>query len=110
LRSNVAGDAAGERELAEEAPQALFVLGDVRIDLTVRAFHVDVGQGSRSPVARARDVHRVERARLDNAVEVDIDEVQARRGAPVAQQPGLDVLQGQRLPQQWIIEQVDLTD
>jgi hypothetical protein len=41
---------------------------------------------------------------------MDVDEVLARGGAPVAQEAGLDVLEPERLPQQRVVQQVDLTD
>ena len=44
------------------------------------------------------------------AVEVGVDEVQARRRAPVAEQARLDVLGLQRLAEQRIVEQIDLAD
>ena len=59
-------------------------------------------------MAGARDVDRVQVARLDLPVEVRVDEVQARRGAPVAEQPRLDVLVAQRLAHQRVVEQIDL--
>jgi hypothetical protein len=61
-------------------------------------------------VARAGYKDRVEVARLDDAVHVRVHEVQARRGAPVAEQPRLDVLKGQRLAQERVVQQVDLAD
>ena len=56
------------------------------------------------------DVDHVEVARLDDPVQVDVDEVQPRRRAPVAEQPRLDVLQRERLLQQRIVEEIDLPD
>src|SRR5207248_4752878 len=47
---------------------------------------------------------------LDDPVEVDVDEIQSRRRAPVAQQPGLDVLALQRLLQQGIVVKINLAD
>ena len=55
-------------------------------------------------------IDRVEVARLDDAVQVRVDEVQPGRRAPVAEQPRLDVLEPQRLAQQRVVEQVDLAD
>src|SRR5439155_19012257 len=47
---------------------------------------------------------------LDDAVEVDVDEVEARHRAPVAQQPGLHVPALERFLEQRVVEQVDLAD
>ena len=41
---------------------------------------------------------------------MDVDEAQTGRGAPVAEQPRLDVLRPQRLAQQRVLLQVDLAD
>ena len=49
-------------------------------------------------------------ALLDDPVEMDIDEVEARRRAPMAEQARLDVLDLQRLAQQRIGQQIDLAD
>jgi hypothetical protein len=46
----------------------------------------------------------------DQAVEMDVDEVEAGGGPPVAEEPRLDVLSLQRLFQQRIVLQVDLAD
>jgi len=42
------------------------------------------------------------------AVQVHVDEAEARRGSPVSQQPGFDVFRPQRLAQQRILLQIDL--
>ena len=44
----------------------------------------------------------------NDSIQMRVDEIDARRGSPVPQQPRLDVLQGERLAQQRIVEQVDL--
>ena len=59
LRGGVAGDAARERELAEEPPQAFLVPADLRVELAVSAFEVRVRDDARPAVAGARDVDRV---------------------------------------------------
>ena len=54
LGRDVARDPARERELAEERPQPVLVLRDVRVELAVRALEVGVGDERRAAVARAR--------------------------------------------------------
>ena len=54
LRGYVAGDAAGEGELAEEAPHAIDVTADVRVNLAVGALQVDVGEDRRARRDRGR--------------------------------------------------------
>ena len=97
LRGDVAGDAAGEAELLEQPLHPLRVLADVRVDLAVGAFEVGVGDQRRPAVPRADDVDHVQVIALDDPVEVHAEHVQARRRAPVAEQPRLDVLALERL-------------
>ena len=110
LRRDVAGNAAGKRELGEEALHALLVLGDVRIDLAVSPLEVGVGDQAGPAVPGPGDVDHVQVVLGDQPVQVGVDEVQARRGPPVAQEPRLDVLLGQGLLQQRVVVEVDLAD
>ena len=110
LRRDVARNAAGERELGEEPLHPLLVLRDVGIDLAVGPLEIGVGDQRRPAVSGAGDVDHVEVELLDQPVEVDVDEVQARRRAPVAEQARLDVVLRQRDFQQRVVEQIDLPD
>ena len=110
LRRDVTGNAAGKRELREQALHPLFVAGDVRIYLAVGAFQVGVRDQGRPAVPWAGHIDHVEIVRLDDAVQVGVDEVQARRGSPVPEQPRLYVLLGQRLLEQRIVVEIDLAD
>ncbi len=110
LRGDVAGDAAGKRKLREQPLHPLLVLRNLRIQLAIGSFEIGVGHEPRSSVAGSGDVDRVEIVLLDRAVQVDVEKVQSRRGAPVAQQPRLDVFVPQRLFQQRIVVQIDLAD
>ena len=83
---------------------------DVRVQLAVRPLEVGVRDVCRAAVTRPGDEDRVEVARPDRAVQVRVDEVQARHGPEVAEQPRLHVLGLQRLAQQRVVEQVDLPD
>ena len=110
LRRDVARNAAGKRELGEEPLHALHVLRDARIDFAVGALEIGVGDQPRPAVAGAGDVDHVEIVLLDQPIEMRVDEVEARRRAPVPEQARLDVLLLERLTQQGIVEQVDLAD
>ena len=110
LGGDVAGDAAGEAELLEQLLHPLRILADVRVDLAVGAFEVGVGHQGRAAVSRADDVDHVQVVAFDDPVEVNVEHVQARRRAPVAEQPRLDVLALERLFQERVVEQVDLPD
>src|SRR5207247_8840989 len=76
--------------------------------LCVCALEVRVRHPGRTAVARAHYVDRVQVALLDHAVGVGVDEVDARRRAPVPEQPRLDVLELQRPLQERVVQQVDL--
>jgi hypothetical protein len=110
LRRDVAGDAARKRELPEQDLQAGFVARDRRVNLGVSAFEVGVGHQRRSAVARTRDVNHLDVVLGDHAVQMGVDEVLSRRGAPMSEQPRLDVFEAQRVAQQRVVEQIDLPD
>ena len=104
----VARYAARERELPEQLAQPGLVHGHVGVALGVRAFEVGVRHAGGAAVSRAHDVDRVELTLLDDAVGVRVDEVEAGRRAPVAEQARLDVLELQGTLQERVVEQVDL--
>ena len=108
LRGRVRGDPAGEGELLEQPAHPRGVLGDARVELAVGPLQVGVGHHPGPAVAGAADVDEVQVLVPYDAVEVRVDQVEAGRGAPVAEQPRLDVLGAQRFGQQRVAEQVDL--
>ncbi len=61
-------------------------------------------------MTRAGDVDGIQIQLADKAVGVDVDEVQAGRGAPVAQEARLHMLERKWLTQQGVIEKIDLAD
>src|SRR5262245_45457839 len=61
-------------------------------------------------MAGTADIDNVEVTSLDDPVQVDIDEIQPRRCAPMPQQTWLDMLGFQRLTKQGIVEQINLPD
>ena len=69
-----------------------------------------IGEDRGRPMSGADDVHGLEIALLDYAIEMHVDEIEPGRGAPVAHESRLDVLATKRLSQQGIVEQVDLSD
>jgi hypothetical protein len=110
LRCHVARDPARERELPKQPPQALGVATDVRVDLAVGALEIGVGDQARPAVTGTGHVQHAEIARPDEPVQMRVDEVQTGCGAPVPEEPGLDVVKRQRLSQQRVVQQIDLTD
>src|SRR6266700_2433676 len=108
LRRDVAGHPAGEGELPEQRGHARAVARHARVDLRVAALQPGVGQRRGPAVAGPDDDHHLRPGRGDRAGQVRPDEVQAGGGAPVPEQPRLDVLGAQRLGQQRVGHQVDL--
>ncbi len=110
LGGHMAGHPAGEGELPEQPLHAGPVPRHVRVGLAVASLQPGVGKDRRPAVPRPPHAQRVESANLDHPVEVGVHEVQAGRGAPVAEQPGLDVRGLQGLAQQRVGHEVDLAD
>jgi len=109
-RGDVAGDPAGKRELGEQPCQPGLVLADVGIDLAVGALQVGVGDQCRTAVTGTGHVEHVEVALFDHPVQVHVDEVLARRRAPVSNHERLHVRQFQWLLQERIFVEIELAD
>ena len=69
-----------------------------------------VGDQARSAVAGTDDEDHVQVALADEAVAVDIEKIQARGGAPVAEQAWLDIVKRQGALEQGIIFEVNLVN
>ena len=110
LRRHMARDTARERELGEQALHALFIGRNVRIDLAVGPLEVGVRDQAGTAMPGAGDVDHVEVVLLDQPVQVNVDEVQTRRRSPVAEEPRLDVFLCERLLEQRVVVEIDLTD
>ena len=107
---DVGGDSAGEGELAEEFFHSGFVLRDGGVELGVGAFEVGVGDEAGTAVAGAGDVDHVEVVLLDDAIEVDVDEILAGGGAPVAEEAFFDILEFEGLFEERVVVEVDLAN
>lgn len=90
FRRDVAGNAAGEGELLEQALHPHFVAGNGRIDVAVAAFEIGVGDQGGTAMAGAGDEENAEVALFDHPVQVGVDEVQSGRRPPVPQQARFD--------------------
>ena len=106
----VTRNSAGKRELLEQAPQAVGVAADLRVDLAIGALEVGARDHRGSAVTRSRHVDHVEIVLLDDPIQMRVNEILAGCRAPVAEQHALDVLRLQRLAQQRIIAQINLPD
>src|SRR6516225_12070200 len=103
-------DAARERELCEQSLHALLIWRNVRVNLAVGSFEVGVRDQTRTAMSRAGDVDHIEIVLLDHPVQVSVNKVQARRRPPMTEKPRLDVFFRERLLEQWVVIEIDLTD
>ena len=110
FRRDVAGNAVRPGELAEQPMQSVAAALDRRIALGIRAFQIGLRHDPRAAMAGTDDVHHVQIVLLDQPVQMDIEKVQPRRRAPMAQQSRLDMLERQRHFEQRIVLQIDLPD
>src|SRR5437773_1222695 len=108
--AHVARHASRRRELAEEPLHALGVPSDRGVDLAVGALEVRVREESRAPVTGPGQVDDVRADVPDQAVQMDVDQAQAGRRAPVPEEPGLDVLGPQRLAEKRVLLEIYLSD
>src|SRR5271166_2314259 len=106
----MAGNSARKRELLKQLLKPGFVLSDVRINFTPSAFKINIAHERRATVAGTGDVEHVQVIFLDNPVQMHIDEILARRRAPVSDHQWLYVRQFQRLLEQRIVIEIDLSD
>src|SRR5215510_4117635 len=97
MRSAVARYSTRRRELAEEEPHARFVLCDRMVDLSVAALQIGIRISGRTTVSGTDDANNVGVALGDEPVQMCVDEVDARRGAPMTQKPFLNMIAAERL-------------
>ena len=63
--------------------QPLFVLADIRINLAVAALKIRIADKRRATMTWASDVKHIQIVLLDGPVQMHVDEVLARRRAPM---------------------------
>ena len=108
LRRHMAGHTAEEGELLKQLLHAVLVLGDIGIDLGVAAVQPVLSHHGVSAVAGAGAVDHVQIILLDDPVQMGIDEILSRAGAPVSHDGLLQVGSGQGPLQQRIVQQIQL--
>src|SRR5687768_670831 len=106
----MAWDTAGKGKLLEQAFHAVFVLRNVGIDFAVSSFQVSVCNEARPAVAGTCDVDDVKAMIFYDPVQVDVDEIKARRRSPMSKQARLYMHQRKRLPEQWIVVKIYLAN
>ena len=110
FRRGMTRNAAGKRELREQTLHSCLVLGHVRIQFAVGALEVSVGHHTRPPMTGASDVDHIQIALLNDPIEMNVDEIQSWRRAPMSKEPRLDMLALERFFEQWIVVQINLAD
>src|ERR1700677_4197407 len=108
VRSAVAGYTTRSRKLAEHESQSVLVVRNLRVYLCVRAFKIGTGIQGWAPMSGTGDIDDVRIIFFDETVQMDVDEILSRRGPPMAEQPGFDLLRFERFSQKGILKEVDL--
>src|SRR5215469_9448913 len=98
--------AATIRSGLSKAAQPFLVLTLLRVNLRIRTIQVDRAQHARRAMAGTCHKDHVLVVSLDDAVEVGIDECEARARSPMPQQPVLDLFRLERLLEQRIVAQI----
>src|SRR5262249_54601155 len=101
---DVARDPAREGELSKQALHAHFIERNVRIDLSVCSLKVSVRDQAGPAMAGTGDVDHVYVVLLDHPVQVNVDEVQTRRRAPMPEKPRLHMFFGQGFLEQRVVK------
>ena len=109
LRRTVRRHSAREAEALEHPLQTLFILRNFRIDVGIGAVEPVVGDEEVTAMARSGQKDHVEVIPLDHPIAMNEDKVLSRDGAPVSDNLVLDHVTGQRLFQQRIVEEVELS-
>ena len=99
FRRHVAGNPRRKRELRKEPLQSNLVPRDVGVHLAVGTLEICVGHERRTAVTGPGNVDHREIPFPDDAVQMNVDEIQTRSRSPVTEQPRLDVFRSERLLQ-----------
>jgi len=97
-------------KLAEQTIKPVAVSLDRRIALGIGPFEIGLGREGRTAVTWTGHKDHVQVIVFDQPVQVNIEEVQSGRGAPMAEQSRLDIFKRQRGLQQRVVSKVDLSD
>ena len=110
FRRDVTWNAVGPGELAEQPLHPVPATIDIRVDLGIGSLQVGVRHQARAAMARTDNADHVQVIQLDQAIEMDVDEIQPRRRAPMAKQARFEVFQPKRNLKKRIVLQIDLPD
>ncbi len=110
FRRDMARDSSGKGKLLEEFAEAFFRLRNVRVEFAVGSFEISVGDEAGTAVSGTSDVDDVQVVESDEAIQMDVDEIETGRGTPVAKEARFDVLELEWFTQERIRAEIDLTD
>ena len=96
--------------MSKQPPKAPSVFRDFRIDLRIGSLEIDVGHDRRAAMTGAREIDHVDILLDDHAIQVRVDETEARRRSPVSEKSRLDVLGPQRFANERILLKKNLAD
>src|SRR5207245_7918794 len=102
-RAAVAPHSSGRREFAEERPHSRQILSHFRMHLRIGPFEITLGDKSRPAVAGTRNINDAGAFFLDEAIQMHVNKILARRCAPMSQEARLDMLGLERLLQELVI-------
>ena len=106
----MARDAARKRELGEQFLHSGFIGRNIRINLAVGSFEIGIRDQPGTAMTGAGDVDHVEVVFLDDPVKVNVNEIQTGRRPPVTEKTRFDVILCERLLEQRIVVEINLTD
>src|ERR1700689_44455 len=97
------GNSVRPGELTKQPLQSIPIAFDRGIAFSVRSFEIGHRHDPRAAMSGTDDVHHVQVVLFDQPVEVDIEKVQSRRRAPMAEEARLNMFQSQRYFEQRIV-------
>ena len=103
-------NAAGKGELPEKAAHPFLILGHFRVEFAISALKPAVRDDAWRPVPWPGDKEDADIPCFDDPIEMDIDKAKPRRGPPMAEQAGFDMLDLQRLLQKGVIKKINLSN
>lgn len=107
---DVTWNAVGPGELAKQPLHPVPATVDIRIDFGIGSLQVGVRHQPRAAMTRTDNADHVQVVELDQAIEMDIDEIQSCRRTPMAKQARFDMFQPKRNLKKRIVLQIDLPD
>src|SRR5262245_10740033 len=97
FRRDVARNPARKRELLEKTLKTSLSLRNLTIDLAVSSLKVRVGHERGAAMTWSCNVNHVQIVLLNQAVQMNVDEIESGRRSPVTEQARFDVFQAERL-------------